>query len=130
MTSNFKSFKEFVEGKFESLSNFSKIATGSFQTYKGLETKADTKENRLSIEHLYTCAVFTDFDKEEVEVSDFDRMAIKMRMEYILETENITKAKWFKNNHVTNWYYSQLLTGHLKRKNCAYERLIKLMGLT
>ncbi|KKL49072.1 hypothetical protein LCGC14_2319120, partial [marine sediment metagenome] len=39
MTSNFKEFKEFVQGKFKSMSNFSFLATGSFQAYKGLENK-------------------------------------------------------------------------------------------
>ena len=126
MTSNFQSFKEYVESKFESLSNFSKIATGSFMKFQGLQNIKD--EN--IIHNLHQIACDYDFDKEKVEVSNFDRMAIKMRMEYILETENITKAKWFRNNHVTSWYYSQLVTGQLKRKNCAYERLIKLMGLT
>ena len=129
MTSNFKAFKEFVERKFESMSNFSFLVTGSFQTYKGLENKTENKSNYLEIDQLHGLACLTDFDKEKCEVSDFDRLAIKARMEYILETENITKAKWFTNNHVTKWYYSQLVTGQLKRKNCAYERLINKLGL-
>ena len=145
MTSNFKAFKEFVEGKFESMSNFSFLVTGSFQTYKGLENLRDTKENYGVIEVKIGLATLTDFDKEKCEVSDFDRLAIKARMEYILETRNeeyddlfedktswstFKVCDWLKENKISPIYYSAVINGRIVRKNLAYERLIKLIGPT
>ncbi len=146
MTSNFLSFKEFVERKFESMSNFSFLATGSFQAYKGLENKLDTSSNRLSIQALHGFASMIDFDKEKCEVSDFDRLAIKARMEHIVETRQwrrnmmircdktfkwpkYKKSDWLRENKISPIYYSAVINGRIVRKNCAYERLIKLMGL-
>ena len=131
MTSNFKAFKEFVQGKFESLSNFSFLATGSFQTYKGLQNLADKSHNRYFIDELYQHACDLDFNIEDVEITYFDRLAIKARMEYILETEDYKNdADWCDKNRFTRPLYSAIKTGLIKRKNLAYERLIKLMGLT
>ena len=145
MTSNFLSFKKIVESKFESMSNFSFLTTGSFQAYKGLENLRDTKENYGVIEVKIGLATLTDFDKEKCVVSDFDRRAIKARMEYILETRNeeyddlfedktswstFKASDWLEENKISPTYYSAVINGRIVRKNLAYERLIKLMGLT
>ncbi len=131
MTSNFLSFKEFVQGKFESMSNFSFLVTGSFQSYKGLENKADTNLGRSLIDQLYQDACELEFDKEKCEVSDFDRLAIKARMNYFIFEEGYKNpAQWLIAHKISEPYYSAVINGRIVRKNCAYERLIKLMGLT
>ena len=131
MTSNFKAFKEFVESKFESMSNFSFLVTGSFQSYKGLENKLDTSYNRLAITTLHGFASRIDFDKEKCEVSDFDRLAIKARMDYFIFEEGYkNKAAVLRDKGISPIYYSAVINGRIVRKNLAYERLIKLIGLT
>ena len=130
MTSNFKAFKEFVEVKFESMSNFSFLATGSFQAYKGLQNLADKSHNRYFIDELYQHACDLDFNIEDVEITYFDRLAIKARMEYILETEDYKNdADWCDKNQFTPPLYCAIKNGKTKRKNCAYQRLINKLGL-
>ncbi len=130
MTSNFKSFKEFVQGKFESMSNFSFLATGSFQTYKGLESKPDNEINCLEIDLLDRLACLTDFDKEKCEVSEFERLAIKARMNYFIFEEGYKNpAQWLIAHKISEPYYSAVINGRIVRKNCAYERLINKLGL-
>ena len=130
MTANFKQFKEFVEKKFGSLSNFSKIVTGSFQTFKGLVSLKDTKENQEKIDTLMMSAEITDFDVSKVEISDFERGAIKARMQLIIETSEYKSAfKWLKKNHISSPLYSAIIGGRAKRKNLAFERLWTKLGL-
>ena len=124
MTSNFPEFKEFVESKFESLSNFSFLVTGSFQTYQGLENSKDTR----LITKLLKLAMYLDFDREKVEITDFDREKIKARMGYILKTHK-NESHWLRKNNISHSYFSAVKNGKIVRKNLAYERLITKLGL-
>ena len=130
MTANWKDFKDFVEKKFGSLSNFSKIVTGSFQTFKGLVSLKDTKENQEKIDTLMMSAEITDFDVSKVEISEFERGAIKARMQLIIETTEYKSAfEWLTANHISPSLYSAIITGRSKRKNLAFESLWSKLGL-
>ena len=130
MTANFKQFKELVEKKFGSLSNYSMIATGSFQTYKGLRCLSNTDDNYWKINDLKKLAKKTKFDLGKVEISGLDRLAIKCRMDHIIKTTDYkTVAEWLKDNQIFHPWYSGTISGRLKRKHLAFENLWKKLGL-
>ena len=130
MTANWNDFKELVEKKFGSLSNFSQIVTGSFQTYKGLEALSDEEENYWRIYTLIKLAKKTDFDVAKVEISDLERLAIKARMQFITGTTDYKNAnEWLIANNISHPLYSAITSGRAKRKNLAFENLWKRLGL-
>ena len=130
MTPNFKDFKKLVKEKFKSLSNFSKIITGSFISYQGLQCLRNTDDNYWKIDALKKLAKKTDFDRRKVEISGFEIASIKVQMQFIIETTDHENAfQWLKANHISYSRYSGIINGRLKRKDLAFENLWKKLEL-
>ena len=130
MTPNFKDFKKLVKEKFKSLSNFSKIITGSFISYQGLQCLRNTDDNYWKIYALKKLAKKTDFDRRKVEISGFEIASIKVQMQFIIETTDHENAfQWLKANHISYSRYSGIINGRLKRKDLAFENLWKKLEL-
>ena len=128
-TKLFQDFKEYVEGKFESMGNFSMIAEGKRNTLCRIENKIDTTYTRAYIEGLHVIARSLVYDKTKVFISDQERFMIKLELENMLIANEDSKAQFFSDIHYSVRKYNAIISGANIYKNESYMELIKKLGL-
>ena len=126
-TKLFQDFHNYVIGKYESMGNFSMIATGKRNTFACIEWKILNKKNIKYIILLNSQAHDYSYDKTKIFIYKAERLAIYKKVSEIVEEKGITVIQYFRDIHISINTYKQIVSGLNIYKNESYQKLTKIL---
>ena len=126
-TDQFKAFKDYVIGKYGTMSHFSKILLDDFRKLTCIERKIDNQETRDYIWELERMAQQLKYDKSKIFISDAERLEIKRRVTAELKLKKVTRAKFFRSVNYSDGHYKRIISKANLYKNESYNQLMNIL---
>ena len=126
-TDQFKAFKDYVIGKYGTMSHFSKILLDDFRKLTCIERKIDNQETRDYIWELERMAQQLKYDKSKVFISDEERAVIETEVIIQCKLQGISKVQLFLNIHYEYGKYYRIINCKNPYKNESYNKLMNIL---